>query len=95
VGLTAGGQEEFSYTAGVVSLETGRGEDLVDGTARFNPFTPPIQTGQSNVTLPGAPAQWTATVNRAQLALTPVKGWLAVYRFNRGGTLQAQPIPLG
>ena len=95
VGLTVGGQEEFSYAAGVVSLETGRGEDLVDGTARFNPFTPPVQTGQSNVSLPGAPAQWTATVNRAQLALTPVKGWLVVYRFNRGGTPQAQPIPLG
>ena len=94
VGLAAGAQEEFSYTAGVVSIEVGRGEDLVDGTARFNPFTPPVQTGQFSVVFPGAPAQWTATVDRTQLAETPVRGWLAVYRFNRGGTSQAQTIPL-
>jgi hypothetical protein len=94
VGLAAGAQEEFSYTAGVVSQEVGRGEDLVDGTARFNAFRPPVQTGQFNVTLPAAPAQWTAAVDRAQLAETPVKGWLAVYRFNRGGTAQAQSIAL-
>ena len=93
-GLAAGGQEELSYTVGVVSLEVGRGEDLVDGTARFNPFTPPVETGQFSVTFAGAPAQWTATVDRTQLAETPVKGWLAVYRFNRGGTPQAQTIPL-
>jgi minor extracellular serine protease Vpr len=94
VGLAAGAQEEFSYTAGVVSLEVGRGEDLVDGTATFNPFTPPVETGQFNITFAGAPAQWPATVDRAQLAETPVKGWLAVYRFNQGGNAQAQTIPL-
>jgi subtilisin family serine protease len=94
VGLAAGAQEEFSYTAGVVSQEVGRGEDLVDGAARFNAFRPPVQTGQFNVAVPGAPSQWTATVDRAQLAETPVKGWLAVYRFNRGGAAQAQPIAL-
>jgi hypothetical protein len=49
VGLAAGGQEELSYAAGGKSLELGRGEDLVDGTARFNPFTPAVQTGQREV----------------------------------------------
>ncbi len=94
VGLAAGAQEEFSYTAGVVSQEVGRGEDLVDGVAQFNAFRPPVQTGQFNIAFPGAPAQWTATVDRAQLAETPVKGWLAVYRFNKGGSAQAQGIEL-
>jgi hypothetical protein len=72
----------------------GRGEDLVDGTAHFNAFRQPVQTGQFNVAAPGAPAVWTATVDRAQLAETPVKGWLAVYRFNKGGNDQAQTISL-
>ena len=66
----------------------------MDGTATFNPFTPPVENGQFNITFAGAPAQWTATVDRAQLAETPVKGWLAVYRFNQGGNAQAQTIPL-
>jgi hypothetical protein len=94
VGLAEDAQEEFSYTAGVVSLEEGRGEDLVDGVARFNAFRQPVETGQFNVAFPGAPAQWTAAVDREQLAKTPVKGWLAVYRFNRGGSDQAQPLTL-
>jgi minor extracellular serine protease Vpr len=78
----------------VKSLELGRAEDLVDGTARFNPFTPAVQTGQFNVVFPGAPVPWTATVDRARLAETPVRGWLVVYRFNRGGTPEAQTISL-
>jgi hypothetical protein len=57
VGLAAGAQEEFSYTAGDVSQEVDRGDDLVDGTARFNASRPPVQTGQFNVAFPGAPSQ--------------------------------------
>lgn len=93
VGLAAGQQEEFNYSAGVISLE-GLGDDIVDGTAQFNPFTQPVQTGQLGFAFPGFPVEWTATVDAAQLAETPVKGWLVVYRFNKGGVNQAETIRL-
>ncbi len=94
VGLAAGGQEEFSYTAGITSVEQ-FGIDEAEGSATFNPFTPPVQTGQFAIAFPEIfSPEITATIDRAQLVKTPVKGWLVVYRFNAGGTSQAQTIQL-
>ena len=93
VGLAAGGKEQFTYTAGIVSFE-GFGDDVAEGSASFNPFTPPVETGQFTIAGPFAAAEITAAVNAAQLARTPVAGWLVVYRFNEGGELQAEPVAL-
>ncbi len=93
VGLAAGLQEEFTYSASIISLEQ-FGSDMAEGTASFNPFTPPVETGQFAVAFPGFSPEITATIDRAQLVETPVKGWLVVYRFNQGGLPQAQTIQL-
>jgi hypothetical protein len=91
VGLEAGGTEEFSYVAGVFSLED-LGDDIVNGVASFNAFAQPVETGGFAELAAGESIDWTAAVNNDQLSETPVKGWMVVYAENHSGARQADLI---
>jgi hypothetical protein len=94
VGLEPGQREEFSYTARISSLEN-LGDDTIDATASYNPFTQPVETNVVAVVEPTGPsATLTLAVDREQLARTPVKGWLLYSPFNRSGPEQALTVHL-
>jgi subtilisin family serine protease len=93
VGLAAGAREEFSYTASIHSHE-GFGDDTIEQTASYNPFTQPVQTDAFVNIEPGGQAALTLAVNQEQLARTPVEGWLLWTPLNRRGPDQALTIRL-
>jgi hypothetical protein len=92
VGLAPGVNEEFEYTAGIISLER-LGDDVLAESAFYNPYTQPVDTAVFATVEPGGPiVQTTLSVNREQLAKTPVKGWLVFTPLNEAGEAQIQTV---
>jgi hypothetical protein len=92
IGLAPGEHEEFTYHAGISSIES-LGNDVTEETATYNPFTQPVDTAVFSEVDPGGPVvQLTLGVNREQLAKTPVKGWLIFAPFNEAGEPQAMTV---
>jgi minor extracellular serine protease Vpr len=55
----------------------------VTGTAKFNAFSPAVNTGMFDVVSPGATATETISINAAEQAITPALGWLVISHDNR------------
>jgi subtilisin family serine protease len=83
----------FSYSAASFDLWNG-GVDEVEGTARYNPWTPAIETGDYAEVPPGGTATVTVTINRAEWALTPALGLMVVALDNKSGPDEAELIEL-
>ena len=89
-GLAAGGQEEFSYTARI-SFEVRR---EAEGSATFNPFTPPVQTGQFAIAFPDIfSPEITATIDRGSSS-SAGEGMARGVPVQCGWSPQAQTIQL-
>ncbi len=87
-------QPRFTYTAASFSLE-GAGEDVVDGSAEFNAYTPAISQGQFASVAPGRSATVDVSVNRSEWAQTPTKGVMAVVFDNASGADETLFLPVG
>ena len=68
--------------------------DVVDGSAKFNPWTPAISQGDFLSVAPGATATTPVTINPAEWALTPALGTMVVSTDNKSGKDEAQLLGL-
>jgi len=82
----------FSYQAFAFTID-GSGEQ-VGGTAKFNAFSPSISTGQFVTVQPNGTATVPVSINRAEWAITPALGVMAVAVENLNGAPQADTIPV-
>jgi subtilisin family serine protease len=73
IGLGSG-HGRFSYSVQSFALVTGATDTT--SSASFDAFTPAVSTGELGAVAPGGRLDVPLTANQAQLALTPVKGWL-------------------
>jgi subtilisin family serine protease len=83
----------FTYALTSFDLESG-GVDEVDGTAKFNPWNPSIESGQFEPVAPGASVSVPAAIDRTEYALSPAKGLMAVVTDNKSGEDEAQLLEL-
>jgi hypothetical protein len=93
VGIAEGAREEFTYSAGIISLQD-LGDDIIERTASYNPFNQPVLTNVLFEVPAGEPVPVTLDVNRDQLARTPVEGWLLFSPLNPRGPDQALTVRL-
>lgn len=85
-------QGKFTYTAASFSLE-GDGEDVVNGTAGYNPWSPAVTNGQSVTVAPGGSAQVSISFDRnASRAQSPL-GVMVVSHDNASGAGEAALLP--
>jgi minor extracellular serine protease Vpr len=82
-------QPAFSYTAATFSLE-GAGVDVVDGTAKYNAYSPSISQGQFASIAPGGSTKVEVSVNNAEWASTPALGVMVVVTDNASGADEAR-----
>jgi len=89
-----GSSHEFDYSVTSFSIVPG---GLVDttGVAKFRSHRPPVSTGAFLELNPGETESTTLTVDRPQLARSPVLGWLAVSLDDARGAAQVEEIPIG
>jgi len=83
---------KLTYHAASFGTVDGKG-DTIDGTATFNPFTPALTTGVTDVVAPNRAATETVTLNKAEFARTPAKGWMVLSHDNNSRD-EAQLIPV-
>jgi minor extracellular serine protease Vpr len=84
----------FSYSVASFSIVPG---GLVDTTAvgHFRSHQPPVSTGAFLSLAPGETKSATLSVDKGQLAVSPVLGWLAVSLDDARGAAQVEQIPIG
>jgi minor extracellular serine protease Vpr len=69
--------------------------DAFPGTARFNAFTSAVSNAEFLVVPPGEQAfLFPLAIDRAELALTPARGWMVFTPDNPNGPGEAQLINL-
>ena len=69
--------------------------DEVEGSAKYNAWSPAISTGGFQTVAPGGTAQETIAVNAAEWALTPALGLMVTTVDNKsknGGEAQTIPV---
>jgi subtilisin family serine protease len=81
----------FTYSAVSFDLANG-GVDEVDGTAKYNAWSPAISTFGFQTVDPGAAAQETIQVNAAEWAQTPALGLMVASLDNKAGSAETQLI---
>jgi len=94
LGLTAA-NPRFSYTAASFDVRGDRGHvsDVLEGTAKFNAFSPAISTGQFNSAVDvNATVTASVSIDAAEWEQTPALGLMVVTADNRAGAAQAQLI---
>ena len=84
----------FTYGIAAFDLENSSGDDFPAETAKFNAWTPSIESGQFETIAPGGTVDVTAAINRTEFALTPAKGLMAVITDNRAGNDEAELVQL-
>jgi hypothetical protein len=92
--LGIGSSTKFSYSVTSFSIVP---EALVDTTSvgQFRVNKPPVSTGAFLTLNPGETKSTTLTVDKGQLAVSPVLGWLAVSLDDARGAAQVAEIPIG
>jgi minor extracellular serine protease Vpr len=84
----------FTYSAVSFDVVNG-GVDEVDGTAKYNAWSPAISTGGFQNVAPGGTAQETIAVNATEWALTPALGLMIASlddKSKNGGEAQLIPV---
>jgi subtilisin family serine protease len=84
----------FTYRIAAFDLEDSSGDDFPAETAKFNAWSPSIESGQFETIAPGATVNVTAAINRTEYALTPAKGLMAVITDNAAGRDEAELVLL-
>ena len=85
----------FTYSAVSFDLTEGGVLDEVEGSAKYNAWSPAISTGGFQTVAPGGTAQETISVNAAEWALTPALGLMVTTVDNKsknGGEAQTIPV---
>ena len=85
----------FTYSAVSFDLNEGGVLDEVEGSAKYNAWSPAISTGGFQTVAPGGTAQETIAVNAAEWALTPALGLMVTTVDNKsknGGEAQTIPV---
>ena len=85
----------FTYHAVSFDLSEGGMADEVDGSAKFNAWSPAISTGGFQTVAPGGTATEQIAVNAAEWALTPALGLMVVSlddKSKNGGEAQLIPV---
>jgi minor extracellular serine protease Vpr len=85
----------FTYHAVSFDVTETNPPDVVDGSAKYNAWSPAISTAGFKTVAPGATAQETITVNAAEWALTPALGLMITTVDNKsknGGEAQTIPV---
>jgi subtilisin family serine protease len=85
----------FTYHAVSFDVTDTNPPDVVDGSAKYNAWSPAISTGGFQTVAPGGTAQETITVNAAEWALTPALGLMITTVDNKsknGGEAQTIPV---
>ena len=85
----------FTYSAVSFDLNEGGVLDEVDGSAKYNAWSPAISTGGFQTVAPGGTAQETISVNATEWALTPALGLMVTTVDNKsknGGEAQTIPV---
>ena len=102
IGLAPEGDStKFDYAVAAFSIVPGDpdipGANFVDvtGFGSFRSHQPPVSTGDFVSLNPGQSKAGTLTVDKGQLAASPVLGWLAVSLDDASGAPQAEEIPIG
>jgi len=85
---------KFDYSVASFSIVP---DALVDttGVGHFRSHKPPVSTGAFVSLAPGQTQSITLTVDKGQLAVSPVLGWLAVSLDDARGAAQVEEIPIG
>ena len=84
----------FSFVPGDPDIPGANFED-VTGEGHFRSHQPPVSTGDFFSLDPGQTKTGTLAVNKGQLAVSPVLGWLVVSQDDATGAAQADEIPIG
>jgi minor extracellular serine protease Vpr len=84
----------FRYSVASFALVPGGIVDTTE-TGQFRSHQPPVSTGEFFSLAPGAGRSTTLSVNKGQLAVSPVLGWLAVSLDDARGAAQVEQIPIG
>ena len=85
----------FTYSAVSFDLNEGGVLDEVDGSAKYNAWSPAISTAGFQTVAPGGTAQETISVNATEWALTPALGLMVTTVDNKsknGGESQTIPV---
>ena len=85
----------FTYHAVSFDVTETNPPDVVDGSAKYNAWSPAISTAGFKTVAPGGTAQETITVNPAEWALTPALGLMITTVDNKsknGGEAQTIPV---
>jgi minor extracellular serine protease Vpr len=85
---------KFSYSVASFSIVPGGIVDTT-GVGQFRSHQPPVSTGDFFSLAPAANRDLALTVNKGQLAVSPVLGWMAVTLDDARGTGQVEKIPVG
>jgi hypothetical protein len=85
----------FTYSAVSFDVTETAAPDEVEGSAKYNAWSPSISTGGFQTVAPGGTAQETIAVNAAEWALTPALGLMVTTVDNKsknGGEAQTIPV---
>ena len=89
-GKRGGQSQQFTYAVNAFGLVTG-GVDTTSA-ATFNPFVPPVSSGDFATLPPGSATAMSLTVDKDQQKKTPALGWLVVSVDDANGAPQAEEV---
>jgi hypothetical protein len=82
----------LTYHAESIGLIDGN-DDEIAGKATYNAFAPSLTTGISDAVAPNAAASEKVSLDKAEFAKSPAKGWMVVTHDNASRS-EAQLIPV-
>jgi len=89
-GKRGGQSQQFAYAVNAFWL-VGGGVDSTS-VATFNPFVPPVSSGDFATLPPGSATAMSLTVDKDQQKKTPALGWLVVSVDDANGAPQAEEV---
>jgi len=89
-GKRGGQSQQFTYAVNAFGLVTG-GVDTTSA-ATFNPFVPPVSSGDFGTLPPGSATAMPLTIDKDQQKKTPALGWLVVSVDDANGAAQADEV---
>ena len=92
--LNATTQPRFTYSAVGFDRSEG-GVDPIDGTAKFNAWTPSISNGMFETVTPGGAVSVPVSIDTAEWALTPAKGVMVITHDDKAGPDEADLVEIG
>jgi subtilisin family serine protease len=92
LGLKAKGSKPFAYTVTGFDGRTGTPDET--GSAKFDPYNPPVTTGEFADLAPGASTSFPVNGSRSLARKDGVLGWLVATTDDAGGAAQADQVAM-